>query len=66
MMDENILLNAKAIIQQRMSTGDKILTETNEKIRALEKNVEMLNKKIDILIEKLGWTKCQTIFASSF
>lgn len=54
MMDENILLNAKAIIQQRMSTGDKILTETNEKIRALEKNVEMLNKKIDILIEKLG------------
>ena len=40
MMDENILLNAKAIIQQRMSTGDKILTETNE--------------KIDILIEKLG------------
>ena len=54
MMDENILLNAKAIIQQRMSTGDKILTETNEKIRALEKNVEMMNKKIDILIEKLG------------
>lgn len=53
-MDEGILLSAKSIIMQRVSSGDKILSETNEKIRALEKTIDNLNKKIDTLIEKLG------------
>ena len=54
MMDEGILLAAKAIILQQMSSGDKILTEADDRIRALEKVVDALNKKIDTLIEKLG------------
>ena len=54
MMDEGILLAAKAIILQQMSSGDKILTEADDRIRALEKVVDALSKKIDTLIEKLG------------
>ena len=62
MMDEGILLAAKAIILQQMSTGDKILTEADDRIRALEKVVDALNKKIDTLIEKLGWNYDQRFF----
>jgi len=54
MMDEGILQSAKLLIMEQLSSGDKILTETNDKIRALEKTIESLNKKIDVLIEKLG------------
>ena len=65
-MDAGILLAAKAIILQQMSSGDKILTEADDRLRALEKVVDALNKKIDTLIEKLGWNYDQRFFEIFF
>jgi hypothetical protein len=51
LMDESILLATKSVILKQLSSEEDA---AQERIRALEKTVETLSQKIDLLINKLG------------
>ena len=54
LMDESILLSAKTIIMNKLSSGQPESGEVASRIKTLEEMVQTLGQKLDLLLQKVA------------